>query len=182
MLDQWGCHYTFGKMPRWLTERMGSMGILIVESMIQNYGKNEVVKRFSDPNWFCAMGAVMGMQWNSSGSNSYGFRIFAKKKINPRSHELGLYILGGKGRYYQYIPQQIRKVSYSESLDSTALIKANHLMSRIDNNAIIDGYSLYQKYFILSSDAQWTSISRGMDTNTRRARRYHWYSEECNLC
>ena len=57
----------FGKMPRWLTERMGSMGILIVESMIQNYGHNEVVKRFSDPNWFQAMGAVMGMQWNSSG-------------------------------------------------------------------------------------------------------------------
>ena len=169
----------FGKMPRWLTERMGNMGILIVESMIQNYGKNEVVKRFSDPNWFQAMGAVMGMQWNSSGVTATVLGSL-RRKINPRSHELGLYILGGKGRYYQYIPQQIRKVSYSESLDSTALIKANHLTGRIDNNAIIDGYSLYQKYFILSSDAQWTSISQGMDTNTRRARRYHWYSEECN--
>ena len=161
----------FGKMPRWLTERMGNMGILIVESMIQNYGKNEVVKRFSDPNWFQAMGAVMGMQWNSSGVTASVLGSL-RRKINPRSHELGLYILGGKGRYYQYIPQQIRKVSYSESLDSTALIKANHLTGRIDNNAIIDGYSLYQKYFILSSDAQWTSISQGMDTNTRRARRY----------
>ena len=57
----------FGKMPKWLTERMGLMGSAIIESVAQNYGKSEVLTRLSNPNWFQAFGAVMGMQWNSSG-------------------------------------------------------------------------------------------------------------------
>ena len=57
----------FGKMPKWLTERMGKMGSAVIESVAQNYGKSEVLSRFSNPNWFQALGAVMGMQWNSSG-------------------------------------------------------------------------------------------------------------------
>jgi hypothetical protein len=46
---------------------MGNMGSAVVESVVQNYGKSEVLTRMSDPNWFQALGAVMGMQWNSSG-------------------------------------------------------------------------------------------------------------------
>ena len=57
----------FGKMPRWLTERMGKMGSAIIESVAQNYGKSEVLTRLSDPNWFQALGAVMGMQELFSG-------------------------------------------------------------------------------------------------------------------
>ena len=29
----------FGKMPNWLTQRMGNMGSAIIESIAQNYGK-----------------------------------------------------------------------------------------------------------------------------------------------
>ena len=43
------------------------MGDAIVESIVDNYGKSEVLTRMSDPNWFQALGAVMGMHWNSSG-------------------------------------------------------------------------------------------------------------------
>ena len=57
----------FGKLPIWLRNRMGDMGSVIIESVADNYGKSEVLTRFSDPNWFQALGAVMGMQWNSSG-------------------------------------------------------------------------------------------------------------------
>ena len=57
----------FGKVPNFLTERMGNMGNAIIESIIYNYGKSEVLTRMSDPNWFQALGAVMGMHWNSSG-------------------------------------------------------------------------------------------------------------------
>ena len=45
----------FGKMPTWLTETMGNMGSLIVESIIDNYGTSEVLTRMSDPNWFQAL-------------------------------------------------------------------------------------------------------------------------------
>ena len=49
----------FGKVPHFLTERMGHMGDAIVESIVYNYGKSEVLTRMSDPNWFQALGAVM---------------------------------------------------------------------------------------------------------------------------
>jgi hypothetical protein len=39
-----------------------------------------------------------------------------------------------------------------------------------------DGFNLYQQYFILSDEGEWTSISQGMNRDTRRARRYHWHS------
>ncbi|HAB36935.1 MAG TPA: DUF763 domain-containing protein, partial [Rhodobacteraceae bacterium] len=42
----------FGKVPGFLTERMGNMGEAIVESILLNYGKSELLSRMSDPNWF----------------------------------------------------------------------------------------------------------------------------------
>ncbi len=165
----------FGKMPTWLTERMGNMGSLIVESVIDNYGTSEVLTRMSDPNWFQAFGAVMGMQWNSSGVTATVLGSL-RRKINPRSKDLGLYICGGKGKYSFHAPNQIKQISNDHSLDGNKLAKSCEMTRRIDNNAMIDGYNLYQQYFILSNKGEWTSISQGLNTSTRRARRYHWHS------
>jgi hypothetical protein len=95
----------FGKVPRWLTERMGKMGSAIIESVAQNYGKSEVLTRLSNPNWFQAFGAVTGMHWNSSGVTATVLGSL-KRKINPMANELGIYILGGKGKYSYYAPNQ----------------------------------------------------------------------------
>ena len=165
----------FGKMPKWLTERMGKMGSAIIESVAQNYGKSEVLTRLSDPNWFQALGAVMGMQWNSSGVTATVLGSL-KRKINPMASELGIYILGGKGKYGWNTPQQVRRVSNYRGLKGNELVKASQLTRRVDNNAIQDGYNLYQQYFILSDEGEWTGINQGMNTRTRRARRYHWHS------
>ena len=165
----------FGKMPKWLTERMGKMGSAIIESVAQNYGKSEVLTRLSDPNWFQALGAVMGMQWNSSGVTATVLGSL-KRKINPMASELGIYILGGKGKYGWNTPQQVRRVSNYHGLKGNELVKASQLTRRVDNNAIQDGYNLYQQYFILSDEGEWTGINQGMNTRTRRARRYHWHS------
>ena len=165
----------FGRMPRWLTERMGKMGSAIIESVVQNYGKSEVLTRLSDPNWFQALGAVMGMQWNSSGVTATVLGSL-KRKINPMASDLGIYILGGKGKYGWNTPQQVRRVSNRHSLKGDELVKASQLTRRVDNNAVQDGYNLYQQYFIVSDEGEWTSITQGMDRNYRRARRYHWHS------
>lgn len=165
----------FGKMPKWLTERMGEMGSAIVESVVQNYGKSEVLTRLSDPNWFQAFGAVMGMQWNSSGVTATVLGSL-KRKINPMAQELGIYILGGKGKYSYYAPNQINRVSNQHGLKGDELVKSCQLMRRVDNNAVQDGYNLYQQYFILTDEGEWTGITQGMNTTTRRARRYHWHS------
>ena len=165
----------FGKVPTWLTERMGKMGTTIIESVAQNYGKSEVLTRLSNPNWFQAFGAVMGMHWNSSGVTAVVLGSL-KRKINPMASELGIYILGGKGKYSYYAPNQIRRVSSMHGLKGDELVHSCQLTRKVDNNAIQDGYNLYQQYFILSDQGEWTAISQGMNTNNRRARRYHWHS------
>ena len=165
----------FGKVPRWLTERMGQMGSAIIESVAQNYGKSEVLTRLSNPNWFQALGAVTGMHWNSSGVTATLLGSL-KRKINPMANELGIYILGGKGKYSYYAPNQIRRVSSHHGLKGDELVKSCELTRRVDNNAVQDGYNLYQQYFILSDEGEWTAISQGMNKSNRRARRYHWHS------
>ena len=165
----------FGKMPSWFTERMGLMGNAIVESVVDNYGKSEVLTRMSDPNWFQALGAVMGMQWNSSGVTAAVLGSL-KPQINPKANDLGLYILGGKGKYGWSVPNQVRRISDKHNLNGDDLAKSSQLTSRVDNNAVQDGYNLYQQYFIATDEGEWTSITQGMNKNTRRARRYHWHS------
>jgi len=165
----------FGKMPSWFTERMGLMGNAIVESVVDNYGKSEVLTRMSDPNWFQALGAVMGMQWNSSGVTAAVLGSL-KPQINPKANDLGLYILGGKGKYGWSVPNQVKRISDKHNLNGDELAKSSQLTSRVDNNAVQDGYNLYQQYFIVTDEGEWTSITQGMNKNTRRARRYHWHS------
>ena len=165
----------FGKVPGFLTERMGNMGDAIVESILTNYGKSELLSRMSDPNWFQALGAVMGMHWNSSGVTAVTLGAL-KRKLNPKAHELGVYILGGKGKQMTYTPRQITKVSNRHSLDAPEILKSQRLSARVDNNAIQDGFDLYQQYFLLTDEGEWTAISQGMNKTNRRARRYHWHS------
>ena len=165
----------FGKVPGFLTERMGNMGDAIVESIVENYGKSEVLTRMSDPNWFQAFGAVMGMHWNSSGVTATVLGAL-QRRINPKARSLGLYILGGKGRRMGATSKNIVRVSDNHGLPGSELVRACDLTRRVDNNAVQDGYGLYQQYFILSDEGEWTSISQGMNRNTRRARRYHWHS------
>ena len=165
----------FGKIPNWLSERMGKMGSAIVESVAQNYGKSEVLTRFSNPNWFQAMGAVMGMQWNSSGVTASVLGSL-KRKINPMANELGIYILGGKGKYSYYAPRQIQAVSNKHGLNGDELVNACKLTRRVDSNAVQDGFNLYQQYFLVTDEGEWAGISQGMNTRSRRARRYHWHS------
>lgn len=165
----------FGKVPTFLLDRMGSMGEAIVESIVDNYGTGEVLTRMSDPNWFQCLGATMGMHWNSSGVTATVLGSI-KQRINPRAKELGLYILGGKGKVSQSVGPQIQRIAYTHDLDGQQLARSARLTKRIDNNAIMDGFNLYQQYFLLSVDGEWTAISQGLNTGTRRARRYHWHS------
>ena len=46
-----------GRVPSFLTERMGRMGNAVIRSIVDNYGKSEVLTRMSDPNWFQALEA-----------------------------------------------------------------------------------------------------------------------------
>ena len=165
----------FGRMPSWFTDGMSDLTKAVFESVIQNYGKSELLTRLSDPNWFQALGSVAGMQYNSSGVTAAVLGS-VRRKINPIAKDLGIYVLGGKGKRAWHAPSQISKVSDTHGLDGNALVRSCELARRVDNNAIQDGYNLYQQHFVLSDEGEWTGINQGMDVGTRRARRYHMHS------
>ena len=56
-----------GRVPSWLATRMSALGAVITQAIVHHYGRDEFLRRLSHPFWFQAFGAVMGMDWHSSG-------------------------------------------------------------------------------------------------------------------
>ena len=57
----------YGHVPLWLAERMSKLGFAIVETIAMEFSTSEVISKLSNPFWFQSFGAVMGMDWHSSG-------------------------------------------------------------------------------------------------------------------
>jgi uncharacterized protein len=166
----------YGYVPVWLAERMAKLGLAVVENIVMDYGKDEVLRRLSDPFWFQSLGAVMGMDWHSSGITTSVMGAL-KRSVNPHSKELGIYICGGKGKHSKQTPNELLKIGESTGLDGHHLVKCSKLSAKVDNTAIQDGFQLYTHNFILSSSGQWAVVQQGMSDKTSTARRYHWHSE-----
>ncbi|HEY1339342.1 MAG TPA: DUF763 domain-containing protein [Bryobacteraceae bacterium] len=164
-----------GRVPAWLAERMTRLGTAIVESVLFHYGHSELLSRLSDPMWFQTLGAVMGMDWHSSGITTSVLGAL-KRGVNPRAEELGLYVCGGRGRHSRRTPDELRAVCDHTGLDGEALVRASRLTAKIDNNAIADGFQLYLHGFILSRSGEWAVVQQGMNDASGLARRYHWHS------
>lgn len=166
----------YGYVPIWLAERMAKLGLAVVENIVMDYGKDEVLTRLSDPFWFQSLGAVMGMDWHSSGITTSVMGAL-KKSVNPHSRELGIYICGGKGKHSRQTPDELMKISDRTGMDGNYLVKCSKLSAKVDNTAIQDGFQLYTHNFILSSSGKWAVVQQGMSDKSRTARRYHWHSE-----
>ena len=164
-----------GTVPRWLSDRMMVLGTLIVESLIQNYGKKEVVRRLSDPLWFQSLGTVLGMDWHSSGITT-SVMYALKRGINPRAKELGLYICGGRGKYSRKTPDELLNIADVNGLNGEELVRSSRLCAKVDNSAVQDGFQLYQHNFILTDEGDWAVVQQGMNVLLKTARRYHWCS------
>ncbi|MFD0941300.1 DUF763 domain-containing protein [Pedobacter boryungensis] len=165
----------YGHVPLWLAERMGKLGLAITEEIISNKGKNNFLQRMSDPFWFQSLGAVMGMDWHSSGITTSVLGAL-KRNINIHAKEFGIYICGGKGKLSKNTPNEIIKFSESNGLNASNLVKCSKLSAKVDNTAIQDGFQLYQHNFIVSDEGNWTVIQQGMSDKSATARRYHWHS------
>jgi hypothetical protein len=166
----------YGKVPPWLAERMRLLGGAIVEAIVQEYGKSAVLSKLSDPFWFQAFGAVLGMDWHSSGITTSVMGAL-KGAVNYRSNELGIYIAGGKGKHSRETPTELIRFSNRTGLDGSQLVRSSRLTAKVDNNAIQDGFQIYMHNFVVTTEGEWTVIQQGMDDSTGMARRYHWHSE-----
>lgn len=166
----------YGQVPPWLYERMSKLGLAVVEVILSDYGKDEVIRRLSDPFWFQSFGAVMGMDWHSSGITTSVMGAL-KRAVNPNSRTLGIYIAGGKGKFSLETPAELLRISENTGLNGNELVRASKLSAKVDNTAVQDGYQLYTHNFVLNEEGQWAVIQQGMNTQDKTARRYHWHSQ-----
>jgi hypothetical protein len=164
-----------GSVPRWLADRMTRLGTAIAENVVHHYGVSALLSRLADPFWFQALGSVMGMDWHSSGITTSVLGAL-KKGLNPRSHELGIYVCGGRGRHSRQTPSELLQYADGIGLNGESLVRSSRLAARIDNNAIADGFQLYLHGFIVAASGEWTIVQQGMNGNSGMARRYHWHS------
>jgi hypothetical protein len=165
----------YGYVPKWLYERMAKLGLAITESIVGEYGKKEFLSRMSDPFWFQSFGAVMGMDWHSSGITTSVMGAL-KRAVNPHSKELGIYICGGKGKFSKQAPQELIGVGEQTGLNADELVRHSKLSAKVDNTAIQDGFQLYTHNFIVSNEGDWSVVQQGMREGDSMARRYHWHS------
>ena len=164
-----------GRVPAWLASRMSTLGTAIAESVLLHYGRPALLSRLSDPFWFQALGSVMGMDWHSSGITTSVMGAL-KRGLNPRAHELGVYICGGRGKQSRETPGELRAIAERINLDGDALVRTSRLTARVDNNAVADGFQIYLHSFVLTRDGDWAVVQQGMNEASRLARRYHWHS------
>jgi hypothetical protein len=155
---------------------MARLGRVIVEAIAHHYGTEEVLSRLAHPFWFQSFGAVMGMDWHSSGITTSVLGAL-KRGLSPLEGELGLYVCGGRGRHSRKTPEELLRVGDITGLDGATLARASRLVAKVDSAAVQDGFALYLHGFIVSARGEWVVVQQGMDPNRREARRYHWQSQ-----
>lgn len=160
-----------GKVPSWMLKLMEKMSKVLLEAIIEIYGPEGVIKGLSDPLWFQAFNNIIGMDWDSSGSTTVLTGIL--KSITWRNPELGIIVLGGKGKNARKIPEETEKISKIIDVDRDKIIKFSKLAARVDSSLFQDGYELYHHSIIISEKGDMIIIQQGMNLANRMARRYH---------
>lgn len=163
-------------MPAWLAGRMARLGRVITEAIVLHYGRAAFLERLSHPFWFQSFGAVMGMDWHSSGITTSVMGAL-KRGLQPVQSELGLYVCGGRGKHSRRTPDELLTVAERTGLDGHALGRTSRLVAKVDSAAVQDGFELYLHGFVVADDGAWTVVQQGMNGDRRQARRYHWLSQ-----
>ncbi|MEM2320458.1 MAG: DUF763 domain-containing protein [Candidatus Bathyarchaeia archaeon] len=166
-----------GKAPQWLVKRMIELAKEIVTIIIDEYGREEFLRRISEPHWFQAFGCVLGYDWHSSGLTTV---VTGALKTALKEANLGVAICGGKGKASRETLLEITTVGEIFNLSTSKISDlqyASRMSAKVDNTAIQAGYQLYHHAFFVTEDGKWAVIQQGMNVNDRTARRYHWLSD-----
>jgi uncharacterized protein len=154
-----------GKAPRWLFERMVPRSPEIVIFLAGEFGREEVLRRLSDPYWFQAFGCVLGFDWHSSGLTTTVCGAL-KEGLRGTENELGIFAAGGKGATSRKTPSEISATCESIGRDPEPLVYASRISAKVDNSAVQDGYQLYHHSFVFTATGQWCIVQQGMSGAT----------------
>jgi hypothetical protein len=166
-----------GRVPPWLASRMASLGAVVTQAIVHHYGRDEFLKRLAHPFWFQSFGAVMGMDWHSSGITTSVIGAL-KRGLGPLADELGLHVCGGRGQHSRKTPDELNALAERIGFDGESLVRASRLVAKVDSAAVQDGFDLYLHGFFVTDDGKWTVVQQGMNGDKKQARRYHWHSQD----
>jgi hypothetical protein len=155
---------------------MSLLGAVITQAIVHHYGRDEFLQRLSHPFWFQSFGAVMGMDWHSSGITTSVIGAL-KRGLQPLSHELGIHVCGGRGQHSRKTPDELRVLGERVGLDGAKLTRASRPVAKVDSAALQDGFDLYLHGFFVTDDGKWTVVRQGMNGDNKQVtRRKHWHS------
>jgi hypothetical protein len=155
---------------------MTRLGAVIVQAIVHHFGREELLNRLAHPFWFQSFGAVMGMDWHSSGITTSVVGAL-KRGLKPLESELGLHVCGGRGKHSRQTPHELLSIGDRVGFDGDDLARASRLVAKVDSAAVQDGYQLYLHAFVVTDDGKWVVVQQGMNGDLKQARRYHWLSE-----
>ena len=144
-----------GKAPRWLFHRMVALSEGILDALLLEFGRDELLQRLSDPFWFQALSCVLGFDWHSSGTTTVTCGAL-KEAVNPEG--FGFAIAGGKGKASRKTLCEVEKIGelYNLSTKSIEELKySSRMTAKVDNIAIQDGHDLYHHVIIFSENKKW---------------------------
>src|SRR3954454_5708078 len=146
-----------GHVPKWLADRMTRLGAVISEAIVHHYGRDELLRRLAHPFWFQSFGAVMGMDWHSSGITTSVIGAL-KRELIPLEKELGVHVCGGRGSHSRKTPQELVAIGERVGFDGAALAQTSRLVAKVDSAAVQDGFELYLHGFIVADDGHWVIV------------------------
>jgi hypothetical protein len=155
---------------------MAQLGAIITQAIVHHYGRDDFLQRLAHPFWFQSFGAVMGMDWHSSGITTSVIGAL-KRGLRPLEGELGIHVCGGRGQHSRKTPDELRGLGERIGFDGAKLTEASRLVAKVDSAAVQDGFDLYLHGFFVTDDGKWTVVQQGMNGDVRQARRYHWHSQ-----
>jgi hypothetical protein len=169
----------YGRVPSWLFGRMKTLAAKISIVIVREHGTEELLRRLSDPFWFQAFGCALGFDWHSSGLTTTTLGAL-KEGLRDISHELGIFVCGGKGGTSRKTPREIDDIGSRRLVkaDPVRLIYASKMSAKVDSAALQDGYQLYHHTFIFDREGKWVVVQQGMNVEARWARRYHWLGDQ----
>src|SRR6188472_672929 len=116
-----------GRVPPWLATRMSALGAIITQAIVHHYGRDEVLRRLSHPFWFQSLGAVLGMDWHSSGITTSVLGAL-KRGLAPIEWELGIHVCGGRGKHSRKTPAELTALGERVGVDAASLARASRLV------------------------------------------------------
>jgi hypothetical protein len=145
----------------------------IVEFLVNEFGTENVLKRFSDPLWFNCFACTVGFEWQFSGMTTVPLK--ALKEALDREN-LGIKVVGGKGKESKAIDEIVRKGDELglRAKEMEEISKASKLTCKVDSCEIQDNHQLYFHSILIDEKGNYTTTNQKMNVSEGTVRRFHW--------